>query len=117
MTTHQTPQILEVTKLASIGIGSGKTPSTEDNASIKAALQTGIIEGQKMIDAQVANGGTNVNGWRYAIPTGDYGTDYLFRAAVTQLGVVLPYIGDNIAYQHGLHFCQEVYSYRNQNKV
>ncbi|MGC1932628.1 MAG: response regulator [Candidatus Nitrosopolaris sp.] len=33
------------------------------------------------------------------------------------LDVVLPYIGDNIAYQHGLHFCQEVYSYRNQNKV
>ena len=33
------------------------------------------------------------------------------------LVVVLPYIGDNIAYQHGLHFCQEVYSYRNQNKV
>ena len=34
-----------------------------------------------------------------------------------RLAVVLPYIGDNIAYQHGLHFCQEVYSYRNQNKV
>ncbi|MFZ0511094.1 MAG: response regulator [Candidatus Nitrosopolaris sp.] len=33
------------------------------------------------------------------------------------LDVVLPYIGDNIAYQHGLHFCQEVYSYRNHNKV
>jgi pyruvate dehydrogenase (quinone)/pyruvate oxidase len=33
------------------------------------------------------------------------------------LGVVLTYIGDNIAYQHGLHFCQEVYPYRNQNKV
>ena len=33
------------------------------------------------------------------------------------LDVVLPYIDDNIAYQHGLHFCQEVYSYRNQNKV
>ena len=31
--------------------------------------------------------------------------------------VVLSYIGDNIAYQHGLHFCQEVYPYRNQNKV
>ena len=44
------------------------------------------------------------------------------RARIAQvisnlLSVVLPYIGDNIAYQHGLHFCQEVYSYRNQNKV
>jgi hypothetical protein len=33
------------------------------------------------------------------------------------LVVVFTYIGDNIAYQHGLHFCQEVYPYRNQNKV
>jgi hypothetical protein len=31
--------------------------------------------------------------------------------------VVFIYIGDNIAYRHGLHFCQEVYPYRNQNKV
>jgi len=33
------------------------------------------------------------------------------------LGVVLADIGDIIAYRHGLHFCQEVYPYRNQNKV
>ena len=39
------------------------------------------------------------------------------KQLLPQLDVVLPYIGDNIAYQHGLHFCQEVYSYRNQNKV
>jgi hypothetical protein len=81
-----------VTKLASIGIGPGKKPSAEANVGIKSALQTGITEGQKMIDAEVANVGTNVNGWRYAIPCGDYGTDYLFRAAVTQLG-----LGANIA--------------------
>jgi len=32
--------------------------------------------------------------------------------------VVLPDIGDNIAYRDGLHFCcQEVYPYRNQKKV
>ncbi len=29
----------------------------------------------------------------------------------------IPYIGDNIAYQHGLHFCQEVYPYRNQKSL
>jgi hypothetical protein len=81
-----------VSKLASIGIRPGKTPSTEANATIKAALQTGITEGQKMIDAEVANAGTKVNGWLYAIPTGVYGTNYLFRAAVTQLG-----LGANIA--------------------
>ena len=81
-----------VAKIASIGIGPGKTPSTEATTTIKAALQTGITEGQKMIDAEVANAGANVNGWRYAIPCGDYGTDYFFRAAVTQIG-----LGANIA--------------------
>jgi hypothetical protein len=81
-----------VAKITSIGIGSGKTPSTEANATIKAALQTGITEGQKMIDTRVANIGTNVNGWLVNAVTGVYGTDYLFRAAVTQIG-----LGANIA--------------------
>jgi hypothetical protein len=76
-----------VTKLASIGIGPGKVPSTEANDTIKAALNTGITEGQKMIDAKVANFGTNVNGWLVNAQTGVYGTDYLFRATVTQYGL------------------------------
>lgn len=79
-----------MTKLASIGIGPGKSPSTEANATIKA-LQTGITEGQTMINAEVTNAGINVDGWLYAI-TGVYGTNYLFRAAVAQYG-----LGANIA--------------------
>jgi hypothetical protein len=71
-----------VTKLASIGIGPGKTPSTQSNDTIKAALQTGITEGQKLIDAKVANAGTVVNGWLLTPQTGVYGADYLFRAAL-----------------------------------
>jgi hypothetical protein len=86
------PDPVLVTKLTSIGIGPGKQPSTEGNDTIKAALQTGITEGQKMIDARVANAGTVVNGWSLAPQIGVYGTDYLFRAAVTQLG-----FGANIA--------------------
>jgi hypothetical protein len=31
--------------------------------------------------------------------------------------VVLTDIGDIIAYKHGLHFCEEVYPYRNQHEV
>jgi hypothetical protein len=81
-----------VTKLASIGIGPGKTPSTEANDTIKAALQTGITEGQKIIDAKVPNTGANQNGWRAGTASGLFGTDYLFRAAVTVLG-----LGANIA--------------------
>jgi hypothetical protein len=33
------------------------------------------------------------------------------------LVVVLTDIGDNLAYRHGLHSCEEVYPYRNQHEV
>jgi hypothetical protein len=81
------PDPVLVTKLASIGIGPGKTPSTEANVTIKTALQTGITEGQKMIDEEEVNLGTNVNGWLVNAAAGVYGTEYLFRAAITQLGL------------------------------
>jgi hypothetical protein len=86
------PDPVLVTKLASIGIGPGKVPSTESNDTIKTALQTGITEGQKLIDSKVANIGTVVNGWLVNAQYGVFGTDYLFRAATAQLG-----LGANIA--------------------
>lgn len=86
------PDPVLVTKLASIGIGPGKVPSTEANATINTALQIGITEGQKLIDARVANFGTIVNGWLSVAQAGVFGTDYLFRAADTQYG-----LGANIA--------------------
>jgi hypothetical protein len=76
-----------VTKLASIGVGPDKIPSTEANDTIKTALQTGITEGQKMIDAEVANFGTVENGWLVNAQPGVYGNNYLFRAATTQFGL------------------------------
>jgi hypothetical protein len=81
------PDPVLVTKLASIGIGPGKVPSTEANDTIKTALQAGITEGQKMIDARVTNMGTVVNGWLANAQLGNFGTDYLFRAATTQWGL------------------------------
>lgn len=75
-----------VTKLAGIGIGPGKTPSMNANDTIKAALQTGITEGQKLVNQRVANAGTLVNGWLVNL-AGIYGSDYLFRAAVAQFGL------------------------------
>jgi hypothetical protein len=81
------PDPVLVTKLASIGIGPGKVPSTEANDTIKTALQNGITEGQKLIDARVANLGTVVYGWLVNPQLGVYGTDYLFRAATTQYGL------------------------------
>jgi hypothetical protein len=81
------PDPVLVTKLASIGIGPGKVPSTEANDTIKTALQTGITEGQNMINARVANMGSVVNGWLANAQLGNFGTDYLFRAATTQWGL------------------------------
>jgi hypothetical protein len=86
------PDPVLVTKLASIGIGPGKVPSKEANDTIKTALQFGITQGQKMIDARVANIGTVLNGWLVAPQLGVFGTDYLFRAAVAQWG-----LGGNLA--------------------
>jgi hypothetical protein len=37
--------------------------------------------------------------------------------AYSLLVVVLPEIGDNLAYKDGLHFCEEVYPNRNRPKV
>jgi hypothetical protein len=75
-----------VKKFASIGIGSGMTPSTQANGTVKQALETGIQEGEKLISAKIPTLGEEVNGWRIT-STGVYGTDYLFRAAITKLGL------------------------------
>ncbi len=81
------PQLLA--KFKSIGIGPGKTPSKDatNNDTIRKALETGIAEGEKMMDAKVANAGTKMNGWMVNTDMGNYGTDYLLRAAVTKVGL------------------------------
>jgi DNA sulfur modification protein DndE len=80
------PEPALVDKFASIGVGIGKTPSTQANDTTKAAMQAAITEGEKLIAKQVPNLGTQINGWRVT-SAGLYGTDYLFRAAVTKLGL------------------------------
>jgi hypothetical protein len=72
------------TKFASIGIGPGKVPSTEANDTIRTALQTGITEGEKLIDAKWSKHGKVVNGWLVDMKLGNYGIDYLLRAAATK---------------------------------
>jgi hypothetical protein len=72
-----------------IGIGPDLIPSFEETANanattIKEALQRGIEEGEKLIDEKVRNLGTVVNGWSFNLDTGDYGTDYLLRAAIAK---------------------------------
>ena len=83
--TPPDPQLLA--KFASIGIGPGKTPSVTSNETIKKALETGVTEGQKLINTKIANIGTNVNGWLVQTNVGTYGTNYLLRAATASVGL------------------------------
>ena len=73
-------------KFATIGIGPGLKPSDTKNETIRAALENGITEGQKLIDSKVQVIGNKVNGWKVNLNYGNYGTDYLLRAAVTKSG-------------------------------
>ena len=73
-----------IAKFKTIGIGPGKIPSETKNSTISKALELGIAEGEKLIDEKNKNLGTVINGWTYNLDTGDYGTDYLLRAAVAK---------------------------------
>ncbi len=74
-----------VKKFETKGIGSGMTPSEEvTDETIIQALKTGITEAEKLIDEKFANRGTNVNGWTFNLNAGQYGEDYLLRAAETK---------------------------------
>jgi hypothetical protein len=74
-------------KFVTIGIGPGLTPSDTKNDTIKAALENGIAEGEKLIDEQVQNIGMKVNGWLVNLDIGNYGTDYLLRAGIAKFGL------------------------------
>lgn len=77
-----------IAKFKSIGIGAGKTPSQTANDTIKKALEAGIIAGEQIINQKVQNLGTIVNGWSISsMNIGNYGTDYLLRAAIAKFGL------------------------------
>ena len=74
-------------KMAKVGIVPGKPfdMATLDPAVVKG-LESGAKAGLQMIKEQVPRMGKNVNGWQIAF-TGDYGADYLFRAATAFVGL------------------------------
>ena len=72
-------------KLASIGIGSGKTFEMKDlSVEHKAAVLLGMKAGDDQIDKYIASGGKVINGWNVGSFFGDrafYNGDWLKRAA------------------------------------
>ena len=78
-------------KLASIGIGAGKTFDMKDlSAEHKAAVLIGMKEGEDKIVKYLAEGSTDVNGWQVGSLFGDrafYNGDWLKRAAAAKGGI------------------------------
>ena len=78
-------------KLASIGVGPGKTFSFKE-LPLKQKLEVGLglKEGSKKVDAAVAAVGTIVNGWNVSGAPGDsahFNGDWLLRAVAAQAGI------------------------------
>jgi len=82
-------------KFKTIGIGPGLTPSQSADDTMKQALEKGITNGQQLIDEKVLNIGPVVNGWLIPgiavgggkVDFGNFGTEYLLRAAVAKYGL------------------------------
>ena len=78
-------------KLASIGVGPGKTFNFKDlSLEDKLEVGLGMKEGQRKVDEAVANVGKAVNGWRISSLPGDsahYNGDWLKRAVAAQAGI------------------------------
>ncbi len=76
-----------IAKFATMGIGPDMSPSETQNETIKSALDNGITEGEKLIDEKIQGLGMRVNGWDVNLEVGNYGMDYLLRAAVAKFGL------------------------------
>jgi hypothetical protein len=76
-----------VVKLKKIGIEPGKDFDMDKlNLAVAKGLERGSKAGLEKIMSEIPRMGTEVNGWQYTF-TGAYGTDYLFRAAITFAGL------------------------------
>jgi hypothetical protein len=78
-------------KLASIGIGPGKTFDMKDlSLEHKAAVLLGMKQGEEKIEQYLASGQKNINGWKVGSLFGDrsfYNGDWLKRAAAAKGGI------------------------------
>jgi hypothetical protein len=78
-------------KLASIGVGPGKTFNFKDlPLEQKAEILVGMKQGQNKVDAALASAGAVINGWNVFGAPGDsahYNGDWLARAVAAQAGI------------------------------
>lgn len=75
-----------VARLAELGVGPGRHPSTEvSDPAVRAALEAGIALGSARIDDAIA-ATTTVGGWRFRTDIGTYGDDLETRAVIARTG-------------------------------
>ncbi len=78
-------------KLASIGVGPGKTFEFKDlSLEHKAAVLLGMKQGDEKVDKWLAKGNKNINGWNVGAFFGDrafFNGDWLMRAAAAKGGL------------------------------
>jgi hypothetical protein len=82
----------ELDKLAAIGVGPGATPSSNPNlsADTKAGMTAAAAAGVQSITSDALKAylaGFDTHNGYLVMPTGNYGTDYIRRAIVTQVGL------------------------------
>jgi hypothetical protein len=79
------------TRLASIGVGPGKTFNFRDLAlQHKIAIGLGMKEGSKKVDEEAASMGKDIHGWQIGKAGGDrayFHGNWLFRAAIAKAGI------------------------------
>lgn len=73
-------------RFAAIGIGPGRHPAADGTPDSRAALAEGVAEGAARIQEGIVSSTQNVNGWESYEDLGQYGDDFLLRAAVAQAG-------------------------------
>jgi hypothetical protein len=99
--TKRTDSLKEVetlSRLAKIGLHEGTVfdPAELDQAT-KAALEAGFEAGKQTVKAAVREGMLPMNGWMATKDMGDFGTDYLTRAAIADSGWAGPGAASHIA--------------------
>lgn len=105
-----------VTRISAIDIGPGRHfDPTRFDAQAQQALLAGVAEAKQQIATRQISGKT-VNGWAYPSPgIGNFGTDYLLRAAIALKGLgalepieamYLPHVGEALSGErrYRLHF-------------
>ena len=73
-------------RFAAIGVGPGLHPAADGTPDSRAALAKGVADGAARIDHELTSSTDSVNGWASHQHLGQYGDDFLLRAAIAQAG-------------------------------